>query len=231
MPTRREVVRLDRANKGLVAAARRELFALVSLLPSDPDARLRELVEAFRALVTAYGDAGLAVVQEWIADTAPRSVEPQVGPAVSDAAIVSVVSEVLQRPEAQTPEGVARLLRGPLQRMVLQPGREAAKETAVKFGGRWARVPTRANPCAFCVVLASLGSWYKSSDTAGGEGYEDRYHDDCYCVATPIWTEGDYPDGYDPEALYKLYSAASSDVGSTYMRKVAARMRQLYGMR
>lgn len=55
---------------------------------------------------------------------------------------------------------------------------------------RWARIPTGAYTCAFCLLLASRGAVYKSSESAGLGGFD---HDDCDCLVVPVYDTEDYP--------------------------------------
>ena len=48
-------------------------------------------------------------------------------------------------------------------------------------GGGWCRVPV-GETCAFCLILASQGAWYKSKETALGTS-PDHYHRGCNCIA------------------------------------------------
>lgn len=48
-------------------------------------------------------------------------------------------------------------------------------------GGGWCRVPV-GETCAFCLILASQGAWYKSEETALGTS-PDHYHRGCNCIA------------------------------------------------
>ncbi|WP_279020462.1 hypothetical protein [Mobiluncus mulieris] len=41
-----------------------------------------------------------------------------------------------------------------------------------------------ATTCDFCLMLASRGPVYGSSETAGGEG--NKYHDHCDCIPVPV---------------------------------------------
>lgn len=232
MPSRRDLQRVARAQAQLVQAALRELLAFMRALPSDPDKRAVELAEFFPQLIRAYGEAALAVIAEWMEDTAPRQVEVVLGEPVVLASLLSSLEWAQRNPEF-TNQQVFDRLRGPLQRFVLQPGRDATRWTALENGVRWARVPSRPDPCAFCVILASRGGVYLTEQTAtfAGES-ENKYHNDCSCVATPIWDESDYPEGYDPDALYDKYGDAASEVdGPADMKRIAAKMREMYGMR
>lgn len=49
---------------------------------------------------------------------------------------------------------------------------------------RYARVPSGAKTCAFCVMLASRGFAYSTEKSAGGE--DEKYHNDCDCMIIPM---------------------------------------------
>lgn len=97
--------------------------------------------------------------------------------------------------------------------------RRAAGECIVSAGlsdperPRFARVPSGAETCAFCNMLASRGFVYLTAKTAGAF---DHYHPSCDCRVVPGW--GYLPtgpsrgaaalttvEGYDPDALYDRY--------------------------
>lgn len=58
---------------------------------------------------------------------------------------------------------------------------------------RYARVPV-GETCAWCIMLASLGAWYTSYESAGGLD-PDHYHAHCDCVVVPYADPDDIP-GY-----------------------------------
>lgn len=112
------------------------------------------------------------------------------------------------------------------QRLVLKPARVTITDSVnldkVLVG--YARIPTGDNPCAFCLLLASRGPAYASEHAALYKGMSmDTYHDDCYCVATPIFKGDKLPEGYDPKALGKKYAAARNDTTDEDIAKVLAR--------
>lgn len=81
---------------------------------------------------------------------------------------------------------------------------------------KWARVPSGAETCSFCIMLASRGFVYHSENSAEG-----RYHGhpgcDCRIVAG---FDGMDVDGYDTAELYQKYlgdveKQATSDKGRT----------------
>lgn len=71
---------------------------------------------------------------------------------------------------------------------------------------RWARVPKGANPCSFCVMLASRGFDYTSEDTAnlGGSFHNGR----CRCVAVCSWGK-DKVFGYNLQKYKTMYDEAT----------------------
>ena len=71
---------------------------------------------------------------------------------------------------------------------------------------KFARVPTGAETCDFCLMLASRGFVYSSEATAGAVKL-DHYHsgDDCRVVAQ--WDDGGV-EGYDTQAIYDRWQDA-----------------------
>lgn len=67
---------------------------------------------------------------------------------------------------------------------------------------RFARVPTGAETCPFCIMLASRGFVYWSSETAGNL---DHYHSHCDCRVVPQFVGESY-EGYDPDEYLDQYS-------------------------
>lgn len=88
----------------------------------------------------------------------------------------------------------------------------AARRTVVENverepGARWARRARPDTDCDFCKMLATRGDVYASSRTAVGVGPDDRYHDNCHCLAIPIRPGGvyrvpDYVRGWEQEASW-----------------------------
>lgn len=67
---------------------------------------------------------------------------------------------------------------------------------------RFARVPTGAETCPFCVMLASQGFVYHSAKSAGKL---DHYHAHCSCRIVPQFGGESY-EGYDPDEYLDRYS-------------------------
>ena len=69
---------------------------------------------------------------------------------------------------------------------------------------RYARVPTGAETCDFCLMLASRGFVYRSKASAGAVNH---WHDGCDCRVAVGWT-GMEVEGYDPQAIYDRWQDA-----------------------
>lgn len=66
---------------------------------------------------------------------------------------------------------------------------------------KWARVPTGAETCTFCLMLASRGFVYRSKESAGALNH---WHPHCDCRVIQGYP-GDKIEGYDPDELYKQW--------------------------
>lgn len=67
---------------------------------------------------------------------------------------------------------------------------------------RYARVPTGAETCNFCIMLASRGFVYRSSNAAGAL---DHWHPNCDCRIVPGFNGYTDIAGYDPDSLYEKW--------------------------
>ena len=71
---------------------------------------------------------------------------------------------------------------------------------------KFARVPTGAETCDFCLMLASRGFVYSSEATAGAVKL-DHYHSGCNCRVICQWDDGGV-EGYDTQAIYDRWQDA-----------------------
>ncbi|STY84686.1 VG15 protein [Mobiluncus mulieris] len=133
-------------------------------------------------------------------------------------------------------------LSGSLVRHMRQYARSTVNESVRRSGGKvfYARMVMGATTCDFCLMLASRGPVYGSSETAGGEG--NKYHDHCDCIPVPVtghWVvdsstqrgyrwEGQSP-GYDFEELYateyKPYWRENDTIHDVLARRCQAKAR------
>jgi len=96
--------------------------------------------------------------------------------------------------------------------------------------GKWSRVPV-GNACAWCIMLASNGAWYKSKESAGALD-PDHYHSDCRCKAVYHASPEDIK-GYDnfSEYKHKYYEAENTRLANSrgiepYPDELAARIQK-----
>lgn len=120
-----------------------------------------------------------------------------------------------QAPEQAT-DTMAVNLAGSVTRLAQEGGREVIRD-AVEGDDEaigWIRI-TDADPCSWCVMLASRGAVFRSAGTAGrtqngrfdGEG-QFKWHDHCGCTAQPIFDPDD-PRLEKAEDLYDQWLRAT----------------------
>lgn len=215
MATAEQLNRFRSQSDGLVALARRDLRDFWSALDfTNPSLVRAAMLEFFPEIVAAYGDAAALIGADFYDEL--RNAPPS---AASFRALLANPPEVEQAQgatrwglgplfqEEPDPAGALKLLEGAAQRLVLQAARStifgSATRDTVRTG--FARVP-RGVTCAFCTMVASRGFVYRTAETAG---QSNQWHDDCDCSIVPGQNADDYPPGYDPDALYKLYKQGS----------------------
>ena len=82
---------------------------------------------------------------------------------------------------------------------------------------KFARVPTGAETCDFCLMLASRGFVYSSEMSAGGVKL-DHYHSGCLCRVVAGW-DGDDVEGYDTRDIYKRWQASIDAIATERAEK------------
>ena len=120
-------------------------------------------------------------------------------------------------------------LMGLLDELVKQPYRSTLQNSAHASGLAWARVPSGAETCKWCVMLAGRGAVYHSKELAQFGTNGKKYHGFCDCAPTLVRGPEDYPDGYDPDALYEQYEAGRAAAGSGDPKAIVAAMREQSG--
>lgn len=236
MATPADVATFRAAQQDVVTLATADLNRWWSQVSGwSPDA-LVVAMEAFTAdLVAAYGDVAALIAADWYddlrerADAPGRFRAPMAGPAPQEqaAAVARWAAGPLYSAQPD-PARALNLLAGGVQRLVLQPARATISSAAGRDPSRprWARVPGRPRPCAFCRMLASRGAVYHSQAAAGGS-LMTRYHSKCGCTPTPVWTGQREP--YDVDALLQEYNNARSVAGGD-PKAIAAQMRADLGI-
>lgn len=222
------------ANRGIRRLVQQALAALLASLTGRSLDEVRDaLLQALPGLVSQFGDVAATIAADFydtlreqagakgaftalLADPAP--------PAQVQASVRAVIGPMYAQ---QDPRAVAGVLASTADRYVLQVGRDTITASARKDPAkpRWARVP-QGDTCAFCTLLASRGAVYESEHTAKYKGESlHAYHGDCDCIPTPIYPGQDYPPGYDPDALFRLYLDGRAAANSGNPKKILAGMR------
>lgn len=234
-----------------------------SLDLADPAAVVAALSEAVPEIAAAFGETAASVAADFY-DTlrreagVPGAFTATMAAPVPDQQVANGVrydvrplfektftapdgDKVTVKPD---PDKALKRLSTDLQRYVQQPARDTIARNAGRdpASAHWARVPTGPTTCGFCLVMASRAAVYESEGSAGadqdsqfvGDG-KHKYHNDCDCVAIPVWSPRDYPEGYDPDALYDKYKTARDQVTDprmgTDLNKILAQMRVSLGVK
>ena len=235
MPSRESVEQFRLAQQELARRAQRDLRAFLRVAPLDPGALHSALTDFLVDLTATYGEANVALAAEWVEANAPvRLPRPlplgdlpgreQLARTAGWALRGDLTGEVPVALRNRLTTEVAGRLTGSVQRAVLNPARQTIERTAFAANIGYARVPTGTETCAFCLMLASRGAVY-AKDSAARTKDGRRYHDDCDCTPVLVASEDDYPEGYDPDALYDQYEHARANAGGN-TNAVLAQMRQ-----
>lgn len=180
-------------------------------------------------LVEKYGDVSAQLAVEWYELLRLQSgalgaftvVPAPLPDDFLDAVIGSVeyAAGALWTPE---PEKTLRRLSTKVDKYVKEPGRQTMIYNAEQEGVYWARVPTGAETCSFCLVLASRGAAYHSERKAGSRefGEENLFHGDCDCDVIRLDPFEEYPEGYMPDDIYNIYDESASRVGRNDLKAI-----------
>lgn len=222
---------VDRAALEQYRSNNNELSALVrdaledfflSLDLSKPDVARDALLEFTPALTAQYGDVAAVLAADYYEEM--RGASGDVGKfsaslakPVSGAAVESQVRYLAGHLWTPAPAAILGPLLTSVDKYVKQPGRDTIAANATREGARWARVPSGAKTCSFCLILASRDAVYATRQSAGdarGLGKGDDYHGGCDCSVVRISKSSDYPEGYLPDDYYRLYMDAVDGTGA-----------------
>lgn len=257
MPSRSDIRAVNSANRDIATLVTSQITAFWRGVDVSTPESAREALNGFvPELVRTYGEAAALVAANFYDDLRDKArakgsfqavladpvavaqvqgmIRWAVGPLAGEPAYDTEITNDAGARERVTVPAVPPDPRSALKRVTLaavrlarQPGRLTIADNARRdpAKARWARVPS-GKTCAFCSLLASRGAVYQSRDTAGMR----HYHDDCDCEPTPMWDGDDYPEGYDPDALYSQYQAARADAGSGQVKPILSALRQQQGI-
>lgn len=180
--------------------ARRELEAFWSTLDMQDMVKGRQaLEEFFPILVEQYGNVASIVAADWYEDVyreTARLTNADVNTDQVNARMRWAISEAF----GGDPRQAVATLGMVTDELVKQFGRDTVSLSAGSNGRRFARVPTGAETCSFCLMLASRGFVYATESKAGDLA---KYHGDCDCAV--VAEDNTVPEGYDPDELYARY--------------------------
>lgn len=190
------------------ADAQAKVLEVLEAIEWTPDsvARCREIVvDALLSALPSYADAAAQAAADFYDSCRELCVGEAVGASALSgfdaAAVEGAVRAIVQ--DVVDGEPVDRLEREMLDRVDYETKKAAANSVVANTARdplkpRWARVPSGAETCKFCIMLASRGFVYLSEETAEGMYHG---HPGCDCRIVPGW-EGDVVEGYDPDELY-----------------------------
>lgn len=195
-------------------------------------------IEYFRNLVRVYGDAAATIAADFYEELAEAA-----GEHVERAVLAELADESLDGSARYAARNLfgrdssVLLFRQAMERSIARFVKKMANDTmslnAARDGGRrgvkFARVPTGAETCAFCIMLASRGFVYASKETAGEF---DHFHDNCDCKIVPGFGDDAGIEGYDPDEYLRFYRESIQrgkyGVGVDVKGTINAMRRELY---
>ncbi|ODA90230.1 hypothetical protein ATY41_10740 [Leifsonia xyli subsp. xyli] len=154
---------------------------------NTPEAARDALLGFMPQLTTKYGDIAATVSADWFdqersLERVPGVFRADLAPVVAADAVTKTVRYAAGGLFTENLTSTLGNLSLAAAKYALQPGRNTITHNAIRDNAGWARIPTGAKTCAFCLVMASRGFVYGSASTAG---QHDKYHGDCDCVAVP----------------------------------------------
>ncbi|QDG90712.1 hypothetical protein [Pseudarthrobacter sp. NIBRBAC000502770] len=197
----------------LVATELAAYFAALDL--SRPEPVRNALLDFMPLLISEYGQVAQSLAIEWYEQlrfesgaTARFLVTAPPAPSVTPERVEAKVRYLAAQLWTPEPEKMLAGLSTASDKYVKQFGRDTISWNAGQEGAGYARVPTGAITCAFCLVQASRSAVYYSRESAGdvdGTGFGDDYHGHCDCEVVRIGPGEDYPPGYLPDDYYDMY--------------------------
>lgn len=76
------------------------------------------------------------------------------------------------------------------------------------------------NACGYCRMLASLGAWYSTKQTAANA----NIHDNCHCAIVVEFSDAPKLEGYSYDEFVEQYKVAKDQMGSTRRQDIIAQM-------
>nr|WP_295966545.1 EndoU domain-containing protein [uncultured Actinomyces sp.] len=234
-----DVQQLARTQNRAGDVAERRLWALWKRLPLEDLGTLEDaLYQLYPRLVEESAEVASSAALEWYekqreAEGVAKAYSPVMPTGLVDeneaAKIVGAAIRDLR-------EGVGRArvltrLTDGARKLISDAGRATTQHAAERDPKkpRYARVPTGAETCAWCMLWASRGFVYKSEETAQFK----RSHFKCDCQIVPSWDKRPRVRGYDSKRYERMYQQAVDDLADEGARTddiktITARMRELF---
>lgn len=230
-PSYRQVQSFAQLSKKLQDAAVSEFLERI-----DADMGVEEIMDEAREVAAKFRMLGSELGAQWYdlcAELAGVDVEPAELDIMDDEALAARAERVARSQAAQVNpvESFQAFLQAQIAeeiRMTGQRNLDRDYERGVK-GGRWARVPV-GDTCAWCLMLAANGTWYKTEKSAERTKHGDKYHANCNCVAV-FYADPEDIRGYTGIYRYKQmyydadYRRVANETGrDPYPEKLAERI-------
>lgn len=179
----------------------------------------RSLVDYAYAIATKYGEGAASAACEMYDAVAilQNAKVPAAVPAetATYGETAKTVYGTLKTDPDTVPSAVGRLVK--------QAGVDTTMHNAIRDGAEWAWIPS-GDSCNFCLMLASQG-WVKASNKVLEGGHASHIHNHCDCTFAIRFDGKSTVEGYDPDALRKIYDNAE---GTTWKEKLRYLDRQSY---
>lgn len=229
MTSRADVDAFRAATLNVSTRAQQDVARLLRSLDLGASAEVirDSLVAYLPEIVEVYGEVTAALAADYFADLrdaagAPGYFDPELAEPASRAQVTASTrwaAGPLFTPDAVDEVALLGRLQKVADRLTKQPGRETFANALANDPAkpRYARIPSGAETCVFCAMLASRGAVYLSEESAGGGAHD--FHDHCDCALASIYDGQPLPDGYDPEhylSVYAEHGGASIDLRRKY---------------
>ena len=224
MPSRSEVRVLQRSQVEVAQMARNELAGWWATIDkSDLNALRAEVERFFPMLIEDYGEVASTAAADWY-DQIYRE-RPRLSQMRNEDIARARARWALGHAFQGDPDAAIGALKVVAAEMVREFGRDTIISSAGLNKRMFGRVPAGSDPCAWCLMLASRGFAYHSEEDA--KPMRKSHYGECNCEVVP--DDGQIPEGYDPDAMYKIYESVHARFDND--RDVAQKLRHKYGLR
>lgn len=208
----------DALRKSAVGAVHKQLKAYLGENPTATVSEIREWAKAMLGeLCERYSVSAEAVASDFYEELTGAPAQASASLVDYDAidrAVRYQASKLVDGRKADFIDGCARYLgevavnktvnRSMINQVILGKRKRGRKRYRGQSGIRWFRVPGGAEPCTFCVMLASRKDGYTSKESAGGTD-PDHFHSGCKCKVIPANSAAEI-EGFDPDEYGAIWA-------------------------